>query len=249
VTKPTRDVEDNYESYLDDELGYAWGVWDRTTLAEIARHDAILEATGDELRSTDPAGLDDLQRLALARAARRSGDLEGELDALRLIATPPMEHPGVDYIDVVDLLSSRLCDAQLFDEAEHFIDRLEAEEWCEVTREYTRALVALASDRSLGRSAFEEILRNSPDDPELRYDIAEDLARYGQLDTAHELLDEAELVATRTGIDAVLVDIELLRATIGAKANESQSTASPVGTPEDAPESAPAPSGSPDVVE
>jgi hypothetical protein len=212
-----RDIEDNYESYLDDELGYAWGVWDRTTLANIARHDDILHAVSDDIAALDPAGLDDLQRLALARACRRHDDPEGELDSLRLIVSDSMEHPGVNYVEVVDRTVARLCGALLFDEAEVIIERLEAQEWCAQPQLYMRALVRLASETSMGRDAFEELLIDAPDDPELRFDVAEDLIRFGRMDDANELLDDAEQVANRTGNKAVLVDIELLRAGIGAK--------------------------------
>lgn len=212
MTETIREVEDNYEEYLSDELGYAWGVWDRQSLAAIARHDELLNADAETVAATDPASLDDLERLALARAAHRASDVEAELDALRLIASEPMEHPGVHYVEIFERLASRLCDESLFDEAEMMLDRLQGQEWCEHPPNYARALVRFRSDRTQGIEPFESLLAESPDDAELRFDLAEDLAAFGAEEHVEPLLAAAEEIARRTGIDAVLVDIAVFRA-------------------------------------
>lgn len=219
---PRRDVEDNYPTYLEDELGYAWGIWDELSLSEIAAHDTIAHLDEVGLNQLDVAGLDDLERMAFVHASRRLGDSEGELAALRLIVNDPMEHPGVHYPEVFERLVDRLVDQQDFDEARHFYERLESGGWEWPRTTYVGALLTAREDKTRAAEAFSGLLAESPDDPELRYDIAEDLDLLGDRAGAERMLDDAIATAHRTGDDAVLVDIAVLRAA-WAQASETES--------------------------
>lgn len=207
-----RDIEDNYTEYLDDELGYAWGVWDRLTGKEISAHDEILHASPHKTDSIDPAGLNDLDRLAYMHACRRSGDGDGVVAALRLVLSEPMEHTGVDYPEVFERFITELSRRQEFDEARHALERLQSSDWEWSRTPYLAALLAAREDRTSAVEAFRGLLDDAPDDPELRYDVAEDLWELGEREVARAILEEAAEVARQTGDDAVLVDIAVLRA-------------------------------------
>jgi hypothetical protein len=212
------DIEDNYLEYVDDERGYTWDAWDVLSADVIRRHDDVLRSSAEELAALDPAGLDDLDRLAYGRASRRHGDLDGFLDAGRLILASGRNHRGVDYRGVYAAVIETLARQTAFDEArllhEEMGDRWPDDE--EVDR--LQVWIALHFDEASAAAAIEDVLSRRGRDPELIFELCEDALTAGRAELASQLLARTEAVAREENLSAILVDVELLREKLGASA-------------------------------
>lgn len=206
-----RDIEDNYPEYLDDELGYAWDAWDILPADVIRRHDALVAATQSELADIDPAGLDDLDRWAYARACRRAGDIDGFLEAARLVLASEQGHRGLNYPDVYVATIQAMARAERIDEANLHLEQLR-ERWPEDTRSVRLAVfVASVWDVASAREALNDAIEHHQDDAELLFEIAEDLHVTERPELCREALLAVEAAAERTGATAVLVDVTVFR--------------------------------------
>jgi len=203
--------KDDYPGYVDDTTGYAWDAWDTVTARAMRRHDDLLASSVEELEALDLEALDDLQRLAASRAWRAHDYEEESLDALGRIARSDMEHPAIRYDEVRAHLVERelrrgaltragqaLGELAQRDPEHHMLWRLEA------------LHTALGGDSQKASELIREGLRERPDDPELRYDVAKELADFGYTGWSKAYLKQARLVAERTGKRSVLVDVALL---------------------------------------
>ncbi len=206
-----QDIEDNYPDYVDDERGYAWDVWDVLAADVMRRHDDVLNSSPEALGRLDPGGLDDLDRWAYARASRRHGDLEGFLDAGRLIVASERGHRGIDYRGVFATIIETLAREGATDEARLLHEEM-ANRWPgndEVER--LHVFIALQFDEEHALEAVDGVLERRPDDAELFFELSEDAHHAGRPALAGELLRHAEESARRQGHTAILVDIELFK--------------------------------------
>ncbi len=208
------DIEDNYPEYLADERGYAWDAWDVLAADVIRRHDAIARASADDLAALDPAGLDDLDRWAFARASRELMDLDGFFDAARLVMASSDEHRGVSYAEVFISAIEALSDAGLGDEASLHL-RTFRERWPEDTQAARLSVWIAARGPDLATS-LEDAIAELMDDAEAMFEIGEDLAAIGASEHALTALDAAAALADTHGLRALLLDIALLRADLAA---------------------------------
>jgi hypothetical protein len=207
-TTPRTNVEDNYPEYLEHEFGYAYEVDDVMSQAAIARHQTLLHADAAELEDTDVDGLDDFQRWAVARAWRRLGKTERYVDGCRALLETDNAHPVIIYSEISRGLAHHLIDADRLDEARQILDE-HFEHWASdvQARQLAAIIDLLEADNE---AALEELCADYPDDAELRFEIAEDLWRFGRVEAARRWLERAGEVARSSGDHAALVDIELL---------------------------------------
>ena len=209
TSRPRRSIEDNYPEYLEHEYGYAYEVADVMPQAAIARHEALLHAAPEELDALDLASLDDFQKWAVARAWRRLEDHHRFLEISRAILASTEEHPVVIYSEISRWVAQQLAGDDKLDEAKQLLtDHLQR--WpSDVQAEELLGVVEF-----LGEDGTDEPLRalaaRFPADAELRYEIAEDLWRFGERQAAAAWVEEARLAAEQSADEAALVDIELL---------------------------------------
>lgn len=213
------DIEDNYPEYLEDERGYTWDAWDVLPANVIRRHDAIVDSTAEELSRLDPAGLDDLDRWALARASRAVGDQERFLDATRLILASDEEHRGISYADVFVAAIEAFADEGLGDEAMLHLATLR-ERWPDDARA-TRLAVYVAARSGILETAVERALVDAAEDAELLYEIAEDLVVIAPR-AAARILAKASAQAHAESRVSLQLDIELLRAKLPLNVDEEE---------------------------
>lgn len=203
------DIEDNYPEYVEDVRGYAWDAWDVLPADVIRRHDAIQDASPTELTALDPAGLDDLDRWAYARASRAAGDVDGFLEAARLVLASKEDHRGLSYVDVHVSAIEALASAGHVDEASLHLATFRSR-WPD-DRRATRLAVWIAARGPDLDAAITDALSEAANDGDLLYEISEDLAAAGASAEALAVLAKAEGVATSEGRRALMLDIALLR--------------------------------------
>lgn len=205
------DIQDDYPEFLDDQLGYAWDAWDVLGSDEIRRHDAIAASTAEELAGLDPEAMDDLDRWAFARAARRLGDADAFLRATRLLLDPKGTHRGLEYREIFAVAVQVLGEQGAFEEAELHLQVM-SESWPHDTDvERLSARVAFLSDPARGTQAFSSLLARWSDQPELLFEVATDLVALGDRTFAETALQACVEAAQATGEEAALVDVALLR--------------------------------------
>lgn len=206
---PRRSVEDNYPEYLEHEYGYAYEVADVMSQAEIARHEELLHADASALETVDTDNLDDFQKWAVARAWRRLGDHDRFLEIARALLDSDEEHPVVIYSEISRWVAHELAGAEKLDEAKALLDR-HLQRWeSDVQARELAAVVAFLKDDA-DDSQLQALAAEFPADAELRYEIAEDLWRFGRRQAAEQWLEEARRAADQSADEAVKVDIELL---------------------------------------
>lgn len=211
------DIEDNYPEYLDDERGYQFDAWDVLPADVVRRHDAIAQADAARLAELDPAGLDDLDRWAYARASRNAGDQSGFLAGARLIITSTEDHRGLDYADVFVAVIEAHADAELGDEAALHL-RTFRERFPDDGRA-VRLEVYLAARTERLADVLTAAINEVRDDAERLFEIAEDLASVDDA-ASGRVLDRAAQLATQQRQRSLLLDIALLRDVLERRATE-----------------------------
>ncbi len=206
VVPVIEDLEDDYPEYVEEELGYQWDAWDVVTTAQMRRHDAILAGARDGLQVGE---LNDLERWAWARAARRAGDDAGFLAAALAILRAPTDHVAIDYRDVT--VAAAIASAKAGSHGEAF-ELLEGglQRWPEdqdLLR--CRALVRISEGKSSPQDVVAEMLEGHADAPEMLFELAEDL-REGHPRESLRIIDSLE--RTLADDSSTRVDIALLRA-------------------------------------
>ncbi len=204
---------DNYEQFLEDTYGYAYSARDIVSTDALERHDRLAsEASADELAEIN-RDLDDFERLGLARGYLRTGELEAFADELDNLLDSEDVHPAITYSELPLLAAEVLTDHDRFDRALDYLERA-IERWPDhsIAARRQRALVVLHADGpDAARSHYERLADNHPDDPELRFEFAEDLHAHGHPELARTWLQRARSTAERVGDRALLVDLELLK--------------------------------------
>lgn len=208
------DIEDDYDDYPAEEAGYAWDAWDVLTAGEIKRHDAIVHASADELAKLDPAGLDDLDRWAYARASRRLADEDGFLDAVRLILTSGEEHRALERSEIFGAAIDAMARSGAHDEAALHLAAARKQWPDDPAFEALAVVVAARRDAAAADPAVDEFMQKYSADSEALFELAEDLVALEQVEPAKRLLDGAE-AAARKKAASTLVDIQLLRSKLG----------------------------------
>ena len=207
-----QDLVDDYPDYLEDTLGYRFDARDVLTLGELHRHDDLLHADPTTLEELDLEALDDLQRWAVGRNARRRGDTEAFVEAARLVLGGATDHAAIAYAEVYEATVGVLIDAGRFDEAAALLQRFREEHPDAQQVDGLEVRLAYRRDPLEGRATAEALATAHPDDGELRYELAEDLLAMGMVEEAARWLDEAEAVAVRTADRPLQGDVTLLRA-------------------------------------
>ena len=207
--RPRRSIEDNYPEYLEHEYGYAYEVADVMSQSAIVRHEELLHASAAELEALAVDSLDDFQTWAVARAWRRLGERERFYETGKKLLASDEEHPVVIYSEISRWIAQELTGAERLNEARELLER-HLEKWpSDVQAQELIAIVVLLGDEG-DDAKLRELADEYPADAELRYEIAEDLWRFGRQEAAMRWLDEARETAEQSGDDAALVDIELL---------------------------------------
>jgi hypothetical protein len=207
--QPHRSIEDNYTEYLEHEYGYAYEVADVMSQTAIARHDSLLHAGAEELDGVELDSLDDFQKWAVARSWRRLGDTDRFFETCRTLLDSEETHPVVIYSEISRWLAEELARAERLDEARQTLTA-HLDRWpSDIQAREMIGIIDLLADQD-DDARLRELVEEYPADAELRFEIAEDLWRFGKTDAAKSWLDEARQVAKSSGDQASLVDIELL---------------------------------------
>lgn len=203
---------DNYDEYLEDELGYTYVAGDVVALAELESHDRLQNHPLEELGERKLVDLNDFEALGFARGLKEAGNLDGFARAIEALLESDDDHPGVEYAEL-PLLGA----LALYREGEHnrALSWLEygIEEWPQ-----RRTSASLLQGRILlnqkGPEAaiehFESLANSNDGDPEVFFEISEALAVEGHPELARNWLDRARERAGHVGARALLVDIDVL---------------------------------------
>lgn len=203
---------DNYDEYLEDELGYTYVAGDVVALAELETHDRFRNHPFEELGDRELADLDDFEMLGLARGLKNSGELDGFAAAIEALLESDENHPGVEYAEVPLLGALVLYREEAHKRALSWLER-GIEKWPE-----RRTGAALLQGRILLNQRgpetaiehFERLVKSNDDDPEVFFEISEALAVEGYPELARDWLDRARESAERVGDPSILVDIDVL---------------------------------------
>ena len=204
---------DDYESYLEEEYGYAYAAREIVPLQELESHDALLADPDNGLGGRGVDDLNDFELLGRARGYRRAGQTEAFLETTERIFGDNPNHPAVDYAEVHLLAALGFSQAGDVQRAVGLLDKC-ADNWSDmvVAAGQLKAVVLIQAGRNQDAQAVYDGLADSHgDDPEMFFEIAEDLVRLGEPDRASAWLDRAATTAERVGDDALSVDIRLLR--------------------------------------
>lgn len=212
------DIEDDYPTYVTDELGYAWDAWEIVTSDEMRRHDELLAASADELSQIDPGTLDDLSRWAYARRAR---ELQGEdafIDVARLVLGSTAEgagtaHPALDYAEVHYAVAASLANVGALDEAAVVVSAATTSWPDDSDLRRLDVCIAVRSRPEVAAARVEKFVDDHAGDAELLFELAEDLAGMGMVELAGVALDACQVAATGT---STMIDVELLREELAA---------------------------------
>lgn len=232
---PHRSIEDNYPEYLEQSYGYAYEVADVLSQAEIARHEKLTHATAAELDGVDLDGLSDLDRWTVARARRRLGQFDRYLEICSKLLDSDQEHPVVVYSEISRWVALDLADAGRLGAARQRLKaHLQRWEGDVQARELIGIIEFIDADGDDGY--LKELAAEFPGDAELRFEIAEDLWRFGRVEAANDWVNQARRAAEASGDRAALVDIELLAERI-ANAPASPEPAAPTAPSAESPKS------------
>lgn len=204
---------DNYERYLEDEYGYAYFARDIVSIEEIERHDRFVESPADRQPDRPLDDDDDFSLLGLARGWKRADNIDAFIEVIEHLIASEEDHPAVAYHELPLLAAIVLSKAGEFDTAIALLDQ-GIEKWPDQKRPTLqhKALVLLqAGELEAASELHESLVRQHSDDPEVPYEIAEDLRQTGHPDRAEGWLDRAESSAKEVGDKSLLVDVELLR--------------------------------------
>jgi tetratricopeptide (TPR) repeat protein len=202
-----RDIEDNYPEYPEDEYGYTYDAWDLLTLEETDRHDELITSSPEVLESLDTDELDDLERLAVARASRRIGETDRFITTCREMLESESRHPAIVYPEIAIFAGRELASddkPRALAWLDEFYER--AQELME-GRILRAVLQTLVSDES---ELMDSIIEEYGDEAEMYYEVAEEFDRQGDTDAARSWLEQAREKANATGDRATLIDVDLL---------------------------------------
>jgi len=211
---PAQVVSDDYERYLEDEYGYAYGARDMLPLRVLERHDYLADQPREALEEMNVEELDDFEMLGLARGLADDGEFEAFADVLERLLESDAGHDAIRYPEIAlfgALIALRHGEAERADEWL----RRSADRWTDRARpaHLLRAQIAVREgDRERAHDLYRSLAEDHPDDPEVAYEIAEDLADEGRKEWAAEWVERCRERAERAGDRAVLVDLDILEA-------------------------------------
>lgn len=203
---------DNYDEYLEDTLGYAYGVRDIVPVGTLRSHDRLREDPETHLGDRSLQDLSDLEKLGLARGLKRNNDLDGFASVIEDLIHSDGADPGVDYPEIPLLGALVMHRSEHFRHARAWLDQA-IEKWPDRSRsaKLLKGRVLLnAQGGDAATEHYEALVSAHPDDPELSFEIAEDLAAEGKPELATRWLGRARQTAEDVGDRAILVDIEVL---------------------------------------
>lgn len=212
--RPARVVPDNYDRYLEDEYGYEYGARDTLPIRVLESHDRLLDDPEGGLENRDFSDLDDFERLGLARGLADAGDLEAFDDVLDHLIESEADHEAVRYPEI-PLFGAHV--AMRHGAADRALEWLRrgADRWPDRARPALlfQARIALRrDDRDRAAKLYQSLTDEHPEDPELAFEIAEDLAEEGYDDWASEWVSRARDTADRIGDTSIPVDLDVLEA-------------------------------------
>lgn len=214
LTAPAASIGDNYTEYLDEECGFAYDIAEQMTRQDIATQDAIIQASPQELRAIEDAMAtpeNGLHLWMLARAWEQAGEMDRYFDLCARLLAAEDAHPLVIYPEISRRVARQHALAGDFERAQQRL-RAHQERWADDAQaQQLAALIGYLASPEADDSALRALVAKSPQDAEIRFEIAEDLWLFERPDAAAAWLDEASEVA-RQFDPATLVDVELLRA-------------------------------------
>ena len=235
-----RSIEDNDLDYVLQTAGYQYAAMDRLGPGELMRHDQLCAARAEQLQDESAQDLAPLMRWAVSRAWRghQAHDQAHEW-AMTLLQTPAQDRDALlCYEEVLWVTVLYALSQGRLEQAEQAVrgwaqaqeqtpgqaqDKAQAQEASPAQEQERRrqgqtlperahALVELAQGQlQLGQERLEALLRSREDDPELCFDVAQDLERAGHIELAMQWLDRSEALALKRGMRALSVDIALMR--------------------------------------
>jgi hypothetical protein len=207
---------DDYPEYVADTCAYRYDAWDRLSLDVVARHDALLAMEPERLEREIDADSDDLERWAAARALRRAGERPRFLElGVELVCGDGAPHPALSYDELALYLTRELLRDRDFERGDRLLSRL-AEILSEDNLDRRRLVILrdlLERSAELEGEAPEDLgdrLEPIAEEPELLYELAEDLLEVECHSCGREVLARARERAEELGRRDLLVDIELL---------------------------------------
>lgn len=211
-------LEDNYDDYLRGELAYANIDWDDVDPDLVSEHDALLEATPEELAAQDADALGDLARWAMVRAWRRHGNLRNALRLCEQILATPLDDRSehLSYPDLRLETARLLAEEGRFDDAHSALEAYRDDEGSQSV-EYARArgvTLILQGRDSDGLDVLMEATDTfAESDPELSLHFADDLQQAGLTEALTAFLDRAIARLAEGDADpSLLTELRLLRA-------------------------------------
>ncbi len=122
-------LEDPYEDIGLDDFAYSLVDWDKLDPRRVADHDDLLHLPPDQAAACDLEPLDDLQRLAVARALLRAEEWSHLFPLLdRLVASAPARRdPLLSYPDLALERALLLHRVKRYDDALRALDAYDAE--------------------------------------------------------------------------------------------------------------------------
>jgi hypothetical protein len=202
-TRPIRDIEDNYPSYVDETLGYSYDVWDVIPASIRQEHDRILHLATEDLEDQKTVALPDVARWALARRLRDVDDLHGFLDIALALTKKTDLSPGLSMHDICLAGALSAC-VGAPERVDSFIDALGQNS---PMLGFIRAAAVLATNEDQASQLFEEWHQ---DDPESAFDVAQYLCSRGFVTLGLEWIERTRQAALKSQKRSVLIDIALL---------------------------------------
>lgn len=213
---PAKVVADNYERYLEDEYGYEYGARDILPIRVLESHDRLADDPEAGLADRELDDLGDFERLGLARGFAAAGAFESFADVLDRLLESDAEHEAVRYPEL-PLLGARIALRHGADERALDWLRRGTERWPDRARpaRLLRARITLRrGDHERAAELYESVAEDHAADPELAFEIAEDLVAEGFTDWASEWAARSRETAQRVGDTAIEVDLDVLEARI-----------------------------------
>jgi predicted Zn-dependent protease len=214
---PPQVVSDNYDRYLQDEYGYAYAARDILSLRILESHDRLADDPHGALGDRTVDDLDDFERFGYARGLADEGDLESFADVFEELLESDDDHDGLQYHEL-PLYGANVALRHGAAERAHQWLRHGVDRWPYRARpaRLLQARIALrADDGERASSIYESLTADDPDDPELFFEIARDLASEGFDSDAADWASRARETAQRVGDTSVEVDIDVLEARLG----------------------------------
>lgn len=200
---PFEDVDDP-----SDELGYTEYDWANLSEEETESHDRIIQMDEDEVLALDFSALTDLEKWAAAQVLS-DFDNPKDNDLIDELIRGSKDHPAIDYLGIAMERAYDYIMEESEDDAREIIQivrELATEDEADMPEALEAMLLYWNDHETRAMAKYQEVLDTYRSSPEVLINIAGHFSMFGLRDRAHELLDQADVLA-RTENDQEMVDL------------------------------------------